>query len=143
MRTKRKEPPEEDLISLLGDLELGNVDWHVPKPQAQWAEGDAPWCESMDLQEYPSVLKGITKCRSFAADLNHKLQILVKACGGWGNGGVRRACQALRIDRSQFANWRYGKTSPCRLTLQRIDNRYSEALEILAAQLVAKRRKRT
>ncbi len=39
------------------------------------------------------------KCRSFRADLRHKLEIILRARGDWGQRGVSRASSRLGVTR--------------------------------------------
>lgn len=92
--------------------------------------------ESIDLNEYPTALRGLRKCRSFRADLQHKLSVIVRAQGGWGKRGIWRASDRLSISRHTLRRWFKWETAPrTRLALERIDNAYEESLEILAKQL--------
>jgi hypothetical protein len=105
----------------------------LPLPSSPWGD-DPPYGESIDLDEFPSVLKGLRKCRSFRADLRHKLEIIVRAHGGYGLGGMRLAARCLGVHRRTFRHWFYYRACPgsC-AALESIDNAYEEALRKLAA----------
>ncbi len=94
-----------------------------------------PHGQSVDLNEYPSLLKDMKKCRSFRADLRHKLEIIMRAHGGWGQRGVWRASSRLGVTRHTLRKWIKWQTSPrTRLMLETIDNAYEEAIEKLAQE---------
>lgn len=110
-----------------------------PIPTEPWAEGDLPHSRSIDLDEFPSVLKGLRKCRSFRADLRHKLEIIVRAHGGYGAGGMRAAAHRLHVHRDTFRRWLQWKAVPgTRSAFGRIDDAYERSLEMLAARRVAR-----
>ncbi|MEI6198081.1 MAG: hypothetical protein WCS42_27510 [Verrucomicrobiota bacterium] len=108
-----------------------------------WAEGDEPFGESLDLNEYPVELLRLTKCRSFRADLLHKLTIILRAHGGSGRGGITKAAKLLRVDIRTFGRWLRWEQAPCgRCYFEHIDNTYAEAIELLVAGRVKKKRRR-
>lgn len=95
--------------------------------------------ESLDLNEYPSVLRGIKKCRSFRADLTHKLEIILRAYGGRTNEGLWRTCLRLGTSRHSLRRWlKWERMPQGRLMYSRIDNVYEDSLEILAKQACGK-----
>ena len=109
----------------------------VPEP---WAAGDLPHSLSIDLDEFPSVLRGLRKCRSFRADLRHKLEVIVRAHGGYGSGGMRAAARRIGVHRHTFRRWAQWKAVPGnRAVFGRIDDAYDRALEVLAARKTARR----
>lgn len=114
----------------------------IPAPElAPWAEGDAPHAEEIDLNEYPVELLKLKKCRSFRADLRHKLTLIIRAHGGYGRRGVLRAAYALRVSRQTLNQWLRWEASPrSRNTFARIDNLYAEALEKLVAEKTKKKK---
>lgn len=102
-----------------------------------------PHGQSVDLNEYPSLLKGMMKCRSFKADLRHKLEIILRAHGGWGQRGVWRASSRLGVTRHTFRKWIRWKSSPrTRLMLELIDDVYEESIEKLAQEALREGKKR-
>lgn len=109
-------------------------------PPEPWAEGDLPHSRTVDLDEFPSALKDLRKCRSFRADMRHKLEIIVRAHGGYGSGGMRHAARRLGVHRHTFRRWFQWKAVPAtRSVYARIDDAYDRALEVLAARKTAKR----
>lgn len=126
---------------------LGKERDHREIPVGQvipWAEGDMPPGESLDLNEYPSVLEGLKKCRSFRADLHHKLTIILRAHGGYGgrSGAITRVSEFLKVNnRRRVRRWLMWDSVPTRTRIfERIDNAYSDALELLAADKVRRDR---
>ena len=114
-----------------------------PLHETQWADGDTPHAESVDLNEYPSVLKGIKKCRSFRVDMRHKLEIIVRSLGPWGSGSLGRAARILRVTPAMFSAWvREEKWPGTKNVFDRIDNAYSDALEVLAKHVATNAVKR-
>ena len=110
-----------------------------PQTVTPWAEGDEPHGQSLDLDEYPVALAKLTRCRSFRADLRHKLEVIVRAAGGWGSRGVNRAADRLHVSRFTLRRWYLWRNVPrSRAALETIDNAYAEALESLAAKAVRK-----
>jgi hypothetical protein len=108
-----------------------------------WSEGDLPHGENIDLNEYPVELLKFKKCRSFRADLRHKLEIIIRAYGGYGHRGVHRAARRLQCTRQSVMNWLRWDTSPrTRFLLERIDNAYAEAIEELVKTRLKKKRVR-
>ncbi len=121
---------------------FGAPDLLPSAPVTAWAEGDMPRGESLDLEEYPATLLKLRKCRSFRADLRHKLEIIIRAHGGWGEGGQRRAGEALRVHRHTIRAWYLWIQVPAgRLVFERIDNVYGAALETLALEASKKLRR--
>jgi hypothetical protein len=132
------------LLHSPAEVEDGHAGGQLP-PAAMtpWAEGDMPFSESVDLNEYPKQLLKLRQCRSFRADLRHKLEIIVRAHGGWGLGGVRRAARALQVNRFTLRRWYQWVTVPrSRLLFERIDEAYDSALETLAKRVATKRKAR-
>lgn len=106
-----------------------------------WAEGDLPHGEDLDLNEYPVELLKMKKCRSFRADLRHKLTIIIRAHGGYGHGGLEGAAKSLRVTRQCVWLWVRWATSPRqRLMFERIDRLYSEGLETLVQEKLKNRK---
>ncbi len=50
---------------------------------------DGLWIVVRRVIMFPSALRKLRKCRSFRADLRHKLEIIVRAHGGYGQGGTK------------------------------------------------------
>lgn len=114
-----------------------------PPPKTPWAPGDMPHGEDLDLNEYPVELLRLRKCRSFKADLLHKLTIIIRAHGGYGRNGLCRAARVLQVSRVSLWSWLKWRTAPAgRVTMERIDNRYADALEKLVAEKVKRSNKR-
>jgi len=118
---------------------------HALPPQtiAPWAEGDTPHCDTLDVKEVKSQLEGFLVCRSFRADMRHKLEIIIRAHGGYLHGGLRRAAKRLHCSRWTLRRWYLWKTIPnARGQWETIDNAYIEGIEELAKQRAADKRKR-
>jgi hypothetical protein len=133
-----QEPKELCVIDSEKELrELGEERDRRREPKsftAQWAPGDEPFGESLDLNEYPAALLKMKKCRSFRADLLHKLQIIMRASGGYGASGLANAAKRLRVSRVSVWRWLTWRQVPSSLlAFERIDAAYSEALERLVA----------
>jgi hypothetical protein len=112
-----------------------------PQTLTPWAAGDEPHGQSLDLDEYPSALARLTRCRSFRADLRHKLEVIVRAAGGWRKLGVKTAAKRLGVSRFTLRRWYLWRNVPrSRSALETIDNAYAESLETLARQAVTKKR---
>lgn len=108
-----------------------------------WAEGDLPHGEDIDLNEYPIELLKFKKCRSFRADLRHKLTVIIRAHGGYGHGGIVRTAERLNCTRQSVMKWIRWDSSPrLRLNFERIDNAYADAIETLVKERVQRKRKR-
>jgi hypothetical protein len=135
-------PPAPVLVDVVG---LGDLHDKRPLPEpelAPWAPGDLPHGESIDLNEYPVELLKMKVCRSFRADLRHKLTLIIRARGGYGNKGVTGAAERLGVRRQTVYQWLKWLTAPkTRLHLERIDNAYQEAVEQLVAEKLKRRRK--
>lgn len=113
----------------------------IDAENVKWAPGDMPHGESTDLNEFPNEVLKLKICRSFRADLLHKLNLIVRSFGGTGNGGVQRTAQRLRVGRHSLQRWRRWEGSPrTRLVFERIDNAYLEAIEKLATLACKKSR---
>lgn len=114
----------------------------IPPPrESVWAEGDQPYGETVDLDEFPVEVLKFTKCRSFHADMRHKLTIILRAAGGYGAEGVRNAAKALRVSRWTFRRWFQWESTPQALrTFERIDNVYEEAIHTLVAEKLKKKK---
>ena len=128
-RSKSKLPVliAERANTLLGDA----------APEALAALGFGP---RIDLNKYPKVLAELRQCRSFALDLRHKLELIMKACGGRGHGGLRKAGLRITNEPDRAGHWFLGRTVPGdRLTWERIDNVYEDAIEKLAEKQRPKR----
>lgn len=98
--------------------------WEVP-PQGLSVETDEPPASGLKL---PRV-------RSFRADLRHKLEIIVRAHGGYGRGGVIRAARALRVSRRTLARWlQWGSAPRTRSKWARVDDLYADSLSALGAR---------
>lgn len=116
--------------------------WPLPvQHQIPWAEGDAPHGESIDLNEYPVELLRLKKCRSFRADLLHKLTIILRAHGGYGMGhGVARASKILEVSPFTFLRWLKWEFAPrSRVSWERVDNLYEESIARLVADKLKKK----
>lgn len=110
---------------------------------AEWAPGDEPFGESLNLNEYPVALLKMKKCRSFRADLYHKLTIIMRASGGYGSSGLLNTAKRLRVNRTTMHAWLTWRRVPRDLlTFERIDAAYSEALERLVAGGCQKRKRK-
>ena len=108
-----------------------------------WAPDDMPHAESVDLEEYPVILLGLSRCRSFRADLRHKLEIIVRAHGGHGNGGQVRAARTLQVDRHTLWAWySWHRVPAARWLFERIDNAYALSLEKLALEASKRARRK-
>jgi hypothetical protein len=128
-----------DVINL-GDL--GDRRPIPTPPMTPWAEGDEPLWESLDLNELPNEVLKMKVCRSFRADLRHKLTLIIRANGGYGSGGVDGACRRLGIKRVAIHRWLNWIAAPeGRNTFERIDSAYEEAVQILVARKMAKTKK--
>lgn len=133
---KQKKLTEAEQIARLRDLgkEFDLLPLPVP-PMTPWAPGDEPHWESLDLNEYATRVRSLRKCRSFRADLRHKLHVIVRACGGYGQRGMWNAAYWLRTTRQALHAWlKWDRTPRFRDTWERIDARYADALELLAAR---------
>lgn len=122
-----------DIVNLGRDLDdRRSIPLPTPTP---WAEGDAPHWESIDLNELPNEVLRMKVCRSFRADLRHKLTLIIRANGGYGNGGVYGACRRLGIQRMTMHRWLTWKTCPHeRSRYEKIDSAYEEAVQLLTAR---------
>lgn len=120
---------------------------HKPAPapidEKGWQPGDLPHAENIDLVEYPNEVLKMTVCRSFRADLLHKLEIIVRANGGAGEQGVWRAASELGISRSTLGRWRTLRTYPgSRVMFETIDRVYSDSIQLLAQRKLRRKRRR-
>lgn len=114
-----------------------------PLKVAPWADDDFPHGQTCDLNEYPHKVLAMKVCRSFRADLRHKLEILLRAHGGYGRGGLYRAAYCLNVRPRTFASWLHWRAMPkTTAMLERLDERYVEALEILAKRQCQKKPRR-
>jgi hypothetical protein len=131
-------PVVVDLLELGADLDTRPL----PDPDLKpWAPGDMPHAESVDLNEYPVELLKMKQCRSFRADLRHKLTVIIRAHGGYGHRGVEGAAKRIGVSRITLWNWLRWMTSPrTRLHFEIIDNAYAEALETLVADKLKRKR---
>lgn len=130
----------EGLRKICFSVILAAVRGFPPLPASPWAPGETPHGQSVDLTEYPSALRRLRKCRSFRADLRHKLEIIVQAHGGWGTAGVNLAAARLCVSRWTLRRWAAWQLAPgSRLAFERIDNAYDEALEALAARVCSRK----
>lgn len=119
----------------------GEIPWlleHLRNQEAVWPE--LPHSLTTDLNEYPKQLLRLKQCRSFRADLLHKLQLIIRSFGGWGNRGIWRTASRLGVSRFTIRRWLRWESFPGSIGLvERIDDTYTEAIERLAA--AASRRK--
>lgn len=136
----RYAPPAPVVVDILELGELGDRRV-IPKPHSTpWADGDAPLWESVDLTELPNEVLKMKVCRSFRADLRHKVIMIIRAHGGYGRGGVKRACRSLRVRRMTLYRWMEWKHVPkARNVYERIDTAYEEAIQTLVAQEMKRR----
>ena len=133
--------PADDLEELGAEHDL------FPPTQGEaipWAPGDAPHGENLDLNEYPRELLRLKQCRSFRADLRHKLTVIIRAHGGVGNRGVNNAAYALFTTRQTIGRWLRWDCAPAeRVTWEKIDRLYAESIEKLVAEKTRKKNQRT
>lgn len=138
--------PEEEagVIRELADLGRSRDRWRKPEPHVTaWAPGDLPHGESLDLNEYAVTLLRLKKCRSFRADLAHKLAVIIRAAGGYGSAGLTRAACLLRVSPRTLWTWMKWQNAPGqRMIWERVDRLYEEALELLVAAKVKRRAQR-
>ena len=114
----------------------------LPFPRSPWSDAP-PHGEKIDLNEYPSILKNMRLCRSFRSDLRHKLEIIIRAHGGYGLGGMKGAARTLGVHRQTIRGWRNWRSIPASLAVwERIDNIYEDSLRILAAKKARRGRAR-
>ncbi len=99
----------------------------------EWAAGDEPYGDSLELQEYPAQLLHFKICRSFRADLRHKLTIIMRAYGGYGDGGMKGASRALGTSIWSFQRWLRWQQFPEKRQLEKIDTIYAESVAVLVA----------
>jgi hypothetical protein len=100
-----------------------------------------PYSETVDLNEYPKQLIKLRICRSFRADLLHKLQVIIRAHGGHRLGGVKRAARALSVSRRTICRWLAYENVPSSVTqFKRIDDAYLSATERLARRAASRRK---
>lgn len=111
------------------------------RPLTPWADGDEPHGHTLDLNEYPVELLKLKKCRSFRADLRHKLTLIIRARGGYGWGGLESTAKALGVSRWSILRWLRWDTCPRAVQLfSKIDNLYADSLEKLVAEKIKKKK---
>jgi hypothetical protein len=92
-----------------------------------WGAGNIPPGLSLEFEEIMLPELGIRKCRSFRADLVHKLNIICRVRGTWA-----KTAKALGTRDCVVRAWRAWKACPgSMITLQRIDSEYEMAIEKL------------
>lgn len=127
--------------------ELGALEDRRPvplPPPTPWAPGDEPLWESVDLNELPNEVLKFKVCRSFRADLRHKLVLIIRAQGGYQKAGSEGAAKRLQVHRSTLFRWLRWHTCPqWRHMHERIDSAYEEAVQILVAKKMAGTKKKT
>jgi hypothetical protein len=116
----------------------------IPLPSIPWAEGDAPAHENLDLNEYAVLVLKLRRCRTFRADLLHKLQLIMRAAGGYGRGGQIRAARRLKVNRHTLRRWLSWKAAPkTRQGFERIDDAYDLAIRELVKEKCRKKKRRS
>lgn len=94
----------------------------------KWGEDNIPPGLSLEFEEKLIAELGIRKCRSFRADLVHKLNIICRVRGTW-----EKTAKAIGTRGCVVRAWRAWKACPgSMITFQRIDSEYEMAIEKLA-----------
>jgi hypothetical protein len=115
-------------------------------PATAWDPEDMPHGQKADPSESRHPVLNCPILRSFRSDLRQKMEIILLAHGGYGQGGVRRAAAALRLHQQTITNYLLWRTNPNNEICERIDELYVDSLERLAQQKLAmatKERRRT
>ena len=93
-----------------------------------WGHDNIPPGLSLEFEEKPIAELGIRKCRSFRADLVHKLNIICRA----HDNSWEKTAEALGKRSCVLRAWRAFKSTPKSAGMfQRIDNLYEVSLERL------------
>lgn len=96
----------------------------------KWGEGNIPPGLSLEFEEKMIEELGMRKCRSFRADLVHKLNIICRVRGTW-----EKTAKALGTRGCVVRAWRSWKACPGSMnTFQKIDSEYEMAIEKLALE---------
>lgn len=119
-------------------VELGSLEdrRRFKEPQmTPWAPGDEPLWESINLDELANEVLKMKVCRSFRADLRHKLILIIRANGGYGKLGLDNTAKLLRVHRVTLYRWLNWLQCPrWRNVFERLDSAYEEAVQILTAK---------
>lgn len=92
-----------------------------------WGEGNIPYSHSVEAEEPVIEELGIKRCRSFRADLHHKLKIIIRAAGT-----QKTAAMLVGVKEDSMTDWLTLKGWPAReSTFQKIDSTYEYAVEKL------------
>lgn len=93
----------------------------------KWGDDNIPHNESYAFDEPMIEELGIRRCRSFRAEICHKLNIIARAAGTWD-----QAARWLNATPFQVREWRAFRRVPgSRNTFAKIDSVYESALEML------------
>lgn len=102
-----------------------------------WGEGNIPYSHSVEVEEPLVEELGMKRCRSFRADLHHKLRIIVRAVGT-----AKKAAPLLGVGEDRLSCWFHLKAWPGdESTFQRIDSIYEFAVEKLRVERARKHKK--
>lgn len=92
---------------------------------AQWGKDNVPYSHGLSVDEPFIEELGMKRCRSFRADLIHKLRVIQKA----GGGTFRGAAYLLKVPAATFSSWINLEKAPRdRATFERIDTAYEGAI---------------
>lgn len=99
--------------------------------------------QETDLSVYPEMVRGLRGQPSFCAMLRHKLELMIRANGGRGGGGVVGTCRELGVDKGTLSSWlKFSSVPKSRLMWETIDNHYAGACERIASEAATRKRKR-
>jgi hypothetical protein len=102
----------------------------------KWGKDNIPYNESVDPEEPLVEELGIKRCRSFRADLLHKLRTIRRAHGGLD----KEAAYAMKIPADRFSHWINLRQVPGTwAAFERIDSCYEYAIERLRLDATRRR----
>jgi hypothetical protein len=101
-----------------------------------WGRGNTPYNRSLTVEEPLLEELGIKRCRSFRADLHHKLRIIIKV-----DGTAKIAARRIGVGEDRISKWLNLKAFPGReTTFLKIDSAYEYAVEKLRLQKLKKKK---
>lgn len=104
--------------------------------ESTWGADNIPYSHSVDPEEPLIEELGMKRCRSFRADLHHKLRVIIRAYGT-----AKKAATWIGVGEDRVSRWLHLRAWPGdERIMQKIDSCYEYSVEKLRVQNIKKKK---